>query len=288
VTAGHAAAGLELVEAVEEHCLRAWPAEVLEATPEGWALRASPDLEGRGRSNHALTPAHPLSLDAYERGLADAVAFASAHGITCGVQVSPLSSHALLLDELRARGWVIQQPVVVMTGETSQISGGPARVGLSGSDAAELVEARGLQLTVADAATPEWVSSWKHCDPRPDADAHVQTVFQKMAGTARFAHAPGLAVGISVELDGIVGLYCIAVAPEARRRGLGKWLVRNMLAEYAAPLTYLQVFSANAPGIALYRSLGFQEQYRYCHAVLPQADHADSAGGAAAAGGGGC
>ncbi|WP_249021366.1 N-acetyltransferase [Conexibacter sp. S30A1] len=288
MTVGPAPTGLELVEAVEEHCLHAWPAEVHETTSEGWALRATPGLEGRGRSNHALTPARPLSLDAYERGLAAAAAFASEHGIACGVQVSPLSSHPLLLRELGARGWVVQQPVVVMTGDTAQIAAGLAGVAPFGSGLADLVGDEGLALTVTDSPTPEWVSTWTHCDPRPDADAHVQTVFQKMAGTARFAHAPGRAVGISVELDGIVGLYCIAVAPEWRRRGVGKWLVRGMLAQHAAPLTYLQVFGANTAGIALYRSLGFHEQYRYCHAVLPPSVQADSAGGAAAAGGGGC
>ena len=288
MTVGPVPAGLELVEAVEEHCLHAWPAEVLETTSDGWALRATPGLEGRGRSNHALTPARPLSLDAYERGLAAAAAFASEHGIACGVQVSPLSSHPLLLRELGARGWVVQQPVVVMTGDTAQIAAGLAGVAPLGLRLADIGGGEDLALTVTDALTPEWVATWTHCDPRPDADAHVQTVFQKMAGTARFAHAPGRAVGISVELDGIVGVYCIAVAPEWRRRGVGKWLVRGMLAQHAAPLTYLQVFGANTAGIALYRSLGFHEQYRYCHAVLPPSVQADSAGGAAAAGGGGC
>ena len=288
MTVGPVPAGLELVEAVEEHCLHAWPAEVLETTSDGWALRATPGLEGRGRSNHALTPARPLSLDAYERGLAAAAAFASEHGIACGVQVSPLSSHPLLLRELGARGWVVQQPVVVMTGDTAQIAAGLAGVAPLGLRLADIGGGEGLALTVTDALTPEWVATWTHCDPRSDADAHVQTVFQKMAGIARFAHAPGRAVGISVELDGIVGLYCIAVAPEWRRRGVGKWLVRGMLAQHAAPLTYLQVFGANTAGIALYRSLGFHEQYRYCHAVLPPSVQADSAGGAAAAGGGGC
>lgn len=275
MTVGPVLTGLELVEAVESHCLRAWPAEVLATTADGWALRATPGLEGRGRSNHALTPAQPLSLDAYVRGLAEAEAFASEHGITCGVQVSPLSSHALLLSELATRGWVVQQPVVVMTGDTAAISA----AGAHPTD---------LGLVATDAPTPEWVATWAHCDPRPDAGAHVATVFPKMAGIARFNHTPGRAVGISVELDGIVGLYCIAVAPELRRRGLGKLLVRGMLAQHAGSLTYLQVFSANTAGIALYESLGFHEEYRYCHAVLPRADSHGSAGGAAAASGGGC
>jgi ribosomal protein S18 acetylase RimI-like enzyme len=33
--------------------------------------------------------------------------------------------------------------------------------------------------------------------------------------------------------------------------------VQGMLAQHSAPLTYLQVFSGNTAGVALYRSLGF-------------------------------
>ncbi len=195
------------------------------------------------------------------------------HGIDCGVQVSPLEIHIPLLDELSVRGWNIQQAVVVMTGDTQEVS--------EGFDPA-------FELVVADEATPEWVAAWAHCDRRPDVEEHVQTVFPRMAGAARFVRFGDRACGISVELDGIVALFCIAVAPEARRQGLGKKLVQGMLAEHTAPLTYLQVFSENQAGIALYSSLGFQEEYRYIHCVLPgsgPAADAATAGGAAAGAG---
>ena len=60
--------------------------------------------------------------------------------------------------------------------------------------------------------------------------------------------------------------------------------MQGVLSEYRAPLTYLQVFSENTAGVALYSSLGFEEEYRYCHCTAPS----ESAGGAAAASGGGC
>ena len=172
------------------------------------------------------------------------------------------------------RGWTIQQSVVVMTGETDLVS--------AGSDPS-------FELVVSDHATPEWIEAWTHCDGRSDVEEHVQTVFPRMAGVARFAHAGNRACGITVELDGIVGLFCIAVAPDQRRQGLGKKLVRGMLSAHGGPLTYLQVFSENVAGLALYESLGFSEEYRYCHCVLPSSGpDAAGAGGAAAASGGGC
>lgn len=268
---------LGLVAEIESHSVRAWPASVVEHTDDGWVLRATPELIGRGRSNHALLPARPMTRDEYGPGLARAQRFAAAHGIDCGVQVSPLDLHIQLLDELSAAGWDIQQAVVVMTGETQAVAAG---------------RDTDFELTVADHATPDWVEAWAHCDGRGDVDAHVSTVFAAMAGTARFAHAGSRAVGISVELDGVVGLFCIAVSPQHRRQGLGKKLVQAMLAQHTAPLTYLQVFSQNDAGLALYGSLGFQEAYRYCHCTLPGSGPAGGAtpvsDRAAAASGGGC
>lgn len=266
------APGLERVAAIETHSVHAWPATVVETTEDGWVLRATPGLRGRGRSNHALTPARPLDRSEYDGAITRAVQFAAVNGIDCGIQVGPLEIHIPLLDELAARGWDIQQSVVVMTGQTQAVA--------AGADP-------DFELEITDHATPEWLEAWAHCDGRTDIDEHVRTVFPQMAGTARFAHAGTRAVGISVELEGIVGLFCIAVSPEHRRQGLGKKLVAQMLAQHQAELTYLQVFSENTAGVALYDSLGFREEYRYCHCILPGSGP-DPGGGAAAASGGGC
>jgi N-acetylglutamate synthase len=76
-------------------------------------------------------------------------------------------------------------------------------------------------------------------------------------------------VGIIVEADGLVGLYCLAVAPERRREGIGTTLVRTLLGRVAADTAYLQVEARNAVAIAMYAGLGFQEAYRYCHRAAP-------------------
>lgn len=265
------APGLELIARIEAHSVLAWPAAVVERLDDGWILRATPGLPGRGRSNHALTPVRPLDRGEYDSALARVAAFADEHGIGCGLHISPIDVHVPLLDVLAVRGWDIQQSVVVMTGDTALVAG----------------EADpSVQLEVTDTATPEWVAAWAHCDRRPDVQEHVEHVFPRMAGVARFARYGGQATGISVEIDGIIGLFCIAVAPEARRQGLGKKLVRAMLAQHEAPLTYLQVFSENTAGAALYESLGFSEQFRYCHAVPASAG--SGPGTAAAASGDGC
>ena len=60
-------------------------------------------------------------------------------------------------------------------------------------------------------------------------------------------------------------LLTIAVAPEARRRGLGAALLDGCLAEAAAAgaeRLHLEVSAANAPAIALYTRAGFAETGR--------------------------
>lgn len=74
------------------------------------------------------------------------------------------------------------------------------------------------------------------------------------------------AVGLAVVDGGWLGLFDIAVAPERRRSGLARALTAAMLAWGAAEGAtgaYLQVHSENAPALALYRGLGFDEAYRY-------------------------
>ncbi len=243
-----------MVAALEAHCVEAWPPAFLQETFDGWILRATPGLPGRGRSNHALTPPRMIDPSEYDGAIERAAAFAAGHGVECGMQISPTDAHAPLLADLAERGWRVGGDVIVMA---------------AGTQAVAASDGDRLELSVEASATAAWVAAWAHCDRRSDVDDHLAHVFPRMAGIANFVHSRNRAVGISVELDGIVGLFCLAVDPDLRRQGLGKALVRSMLAHHAASLTYLQVFGTNSAALALYRSLGFREIYRYRHAVAP-------------------
>lgn len=247
----------DLVARIEGHSVYAWPAQVVELTEDGWVLRATPGLE-RGRSNHALTPCRTLTDREIDSGLARAAEFARQQGIDLGLQVSPIELQIGVLERLSVLGWDIQTSVQVLVAPIAAVA----------DDALELV--------VTDHADEDWLRAWAVCEPNRaaggpglDVESHIRTVFPLMAGRARFCRHGDLAVGIGVDMGGICGLFCLAVAPHARRQGLGKALVRSILAGSDSALTYLQVFSENVPGLALYNSLGFTEAYRYCHAVAP-------------------
>jgi N-acetylglutamate synthase len=241
-----------LVCRLEAHAVEAWPASVMQPV-NGWLLRATPGLD-RGRSNHALTPCREVATSEIPQAIAAVEAFARRHGITPGIQVSPLALHGRLMAELDRRGWRTRWPVLVLA----------APIATARGTASELV------LDVADRATPQWLAAWTRCEPSRDVEAHVDTVFARLAGRARFARSlDDAAVGIAVESDGLVGLFCLAVDPARRRLGLGTALVRALLAESRADVAYLQVEESNTPAVELYRRLGFGEAYRYCHRVAP-------------------
>ncbi|HKO29098.1 MAG TPA: GNAT family N-acetyltransferase [Solirubrobacteraceae bacterium] len=239
-----------LVCRLEAHAVDAWPATVTERVDGGWVLRATPGLD-RGRSNHALTPCRPVAGSEMPAAIARVEAFASRHGIPAGIQVSPLALHAELQAELDRREWQTRWPVLVLAASRSpEVWSGHA------------------PLERSDHATPEWLAAWARCEPGRDVKSHAETVFPLLAGRAAFARlSDGSAVGIAVEADGLVGLFCLAVDPVRRRSGLGTALVRALLAESRAEVAYLQVEERNTAAVALYARLGFSEAYRYCHRV---------------------
>jgi ribosomal protein S18 acetylase RimI-like enzyme len=226
---------------------------VTERVDGGWVLRATPGLD-RGRSNHALPPCRPLWNEEIPGAVGRVEAFAERHGIQVGIQVSPLSLHGSLQRALDRRGWGRRWPVLVLAARRSH-------------DVWSSLEESSVERF--DRATPEWLATWARCEPGRDVEAHAGTVFPLLAGRATFARLEDVAVGIAVDHDGLVGLYCLAVDPKRRRTGLGTALVRALLAEADAGTAYLQVEESNAAGIALYSQLGFGEAYRYCHRVAP-------------------
>jgi ribosomal protein S18 acetylase RimI-like enzyme len=245
-----------LVRRLEAHAVEAWPATVTERVDGGWVLRATPGLD-RGRSNHALPPCRPLWAGEIPEALGRVEAFARQHGIPAGIQVSPVALHGALQAELDRRRWETRWPVLVLAASRS------AEVW---SDPGSVCES----LERTDHATPEWLAAWARCEPSRDVEAHVETVFARMAGRATFARLDdGASVGIAVEGDDLVGLFCLAVDPARRRAGLGTALVRALLAESRADVAYLQVEERNTPAVRLYGRLGFGEAYRYCHRVAP-------------------
>ena len=128
----------------------------------------------------------------------------------------------------------------------------------------------------------------------PEAYAHIVGEFRgtplagRLAHAERLQHSPVpyhglvlraadgqvLACGqVAIEGD-LVGLYDVFTAPQARRRGLSRWLCAQLLAqarEQGARIGYLQVDAGNQAARVVYQRLGFVDGYHYHYRALPSA-----------------
>jgi N-acetylglutamate synthase len=209
-------------------------------------LRATPGL-ARGRSNNALPPCRALTAREIAPAIARVCAFASAHGVRAGIQVTPLGVHRDLDRLLDDRGWTHQPPTLVLVGD-------------AGRHAATLPG-----LAVDDHAGAAWRDAWARCEPGRDVEAHVATVLARLRGRALFARVDRHAVGLAVPDGDLVGLFCVAVDAGWRRSGLGTALVRALLDRSGAARAYLQVEEDNHAARRLYEGLGFAVSHRYEH-----------------------
>jgi GNAT superfamily N-acetyltransferase len=235
---------------VEELAARAWPAaETLRV--DGWLLRHTPSL-ARRRSNSAL----PVGDGADPQVVED---FYASRAARARVQVSPAEAHTGLDGELARLGWARE-------GETDMLGAELGRV-LAGTTPGAVAVA------VAPRPDPGWIAAWAACDPRPDAEAHARDVFARIEPEAAFAlAADGLGVGVAVCERGWVGLFSVATAAGARRRGVAGAVV-HVLARWAADRgaenAYLQVEADNPGAHAFWARAGFVRSHGYHYRVAP-------------------
>jgi GNAT superfamily N-acetyltransferase len=233
---------------IEELAARAWPAAHSQRT-DGWLLRHTPALTRR-RSNSAL----PLG-EAPARDIGAVEDFYARRGGRALVQISPAQTYAGLDAELARRGWSAQ-------GATDVLVAGPDAV-LAGT----LAGASPGAVAIAARSDARWVDAWAACEGRADAAAHAHVVFDRIEPATAYALAgDGLGVGLAVCERGWAGLFCVATAPAARRRGVAAAVVHALTrwaADRGARRIYLLVEAANGPAHALYAGAGFTRSHGY-------------------------
>ena len=236
---------------VEELAARGWPAAE-SVSADGWLLRHTPSLTRR-RSNSALPvggagPDPALVEDFYAR-----------RGARALVQVSPTEAWTSLDAALAARGWSSEGPTDVLAADSATVL------------------ARTTPGDVALTARPDadWVAAWAACEARPDADVHAREVLGRIEPATAYAIAgDGLGVGLAVCERGWAGLFCVATAMSARRRGIARTVVHALTgwaAGRGAQRIYLQVESGNTAAHALYAGAGFGRSHGYHYRVAPWA-----------------
>lgn len=226
-----------------------------------WLLRADHGFTGRANSVLPLgDPGRPL-----EAALDEVGRWYRQHDLPARFQV-PLPLAAEVDDGLHRRGWGVSPPVRVLVADLGDLAEPASPASPAGPGLPPVV--------VAGHPDAGWLAAYHYRGAPLPPHAHAVLVRGDTLGFAAARSADGAVLGIargSVD-RGWLGVTAVEVAPEVRRRGLGRALLRA-LARWAvtrgAHAVYLQVAEENAAGVALYLSEGFVDHHRYHYRLAP-------------------
>lgn len=247
-------ADFDLIGSLEERAFNAWPAQK-SALCGGWLLRLSEGYTKRANSANALRPA--VAFNETQQVVEN---FYARHGLPAIFRLSPLAG-----DEpdraLDLAGYRKIDRTLVMTASLAT-----STQALTTHD-----------VMIESAASDAWSAGIAEANGIPSAsqathDRMLAAITMPAAFATLIENETPVAYGLAVAENGIVGLFDIVVAPDARRRGVATKLVTALLEwgqAQRATRAYLQVVADNLPAIALYRKLGFDEQYQYHYRIRP-------------------
>ncbi|MFZ5670836.1 MAG: GNAT family N-acetyltransferase [Pseudomonadota bacterium] len=234
------------IVALEEVSARAWPS-LHAARLGGWRLYASTGHTGRANTCWALEPPDRPVAEA----LAAVEAWYGGHGLPPRFKTADgATAPDDLPRRLVERGYAPNTETCVMVGP---VGGETAGVTLltAPDDAFKTVMFEALYRDTADAV--ERLETLARIPP--------PLVFARIESEGEPAAIGACAVG-----GGWGGVSVMRTAERHRRKGLASRIVGALLGaaqDAGATRSYLQVEAANTAAIALYRSLGFREAYRY-------------------------
>lgn len=239
--------------AIDRAVTEAWPARERDAL-NGWALNADSGLTGRP---NAVAPMSWTGGD-LEADITSAEEWLRDRGLTPQFRITESACEpAHLTEALAARGYARSMPTLVMDRALGPIDGDET-VRLRGAPGAAFDA-----VMTAAAAHPEDTHERRGIIARaPDPK-----VFAEVTQDAALA-----AIGMCVVTGDLAGVFAMRTAPDARRRGHARRILRALLAwahEQRATAAYLQVEEDNPSAIALYASEGFVTRGRYWYWKAP-------------------
>lgn len=242
--------------AIDRAVTEAWPARERDAL-NGWALNADSGLTGRP---NAVAPLAWTGGD-LEADIASAEDWLRDRALTPQFRITEdACAPSNLPDALTARGYTRSMPTLVMARALGPIeSDETVRLRAAPGAAFDAV-------MTAAAAHPEDTHERRGIIARaPDPK-----IFAEVTQDAAVA-----AIGMSVVTGDLAGVFAMRTAPDARRRGHARRILRALLGwahEQGAAHAYLQVEEDNPSAIALYESEGFVTRGRYWYWKAPSLD----------------
>jgi GNAT superfamily N-acetyltransferase len=210
------------------------------------------------------------------------------------VQVSPAEAHGVLDAALAARGYRRAAPTLVLTAPPSVVAASAARAAGAGPAA----------VVIDEVDRTAWLAAYRALDGPADTSAVVERVLARVPAPAAFARvlvdgrpaaigmfaAPASSAApepaaLTSAAEGQAalepaggewaGVFCMATAPDHRRRGLAL-AVLGAGARWAAARgcagMYLQVEQENTAARHLYARAGFTHSHGYHYRIADQLD----------------
>ncbi|MEW6632057.1 MAG: GNAT family N-acetyltransferase [Pseudomonadota bacterium] len=253
----HPGSVLAMVRRYEAAGFRAWPAAAVHYDGT-WLVRLTAGHPAK-RLN-SVNPLDPGDTDHVAERIARASRRFDAYGRPLTFRMSPLSGQ-VLSKHLDEAGWNRFDESLVMRLPLAEAELGEAMDQIPLKDISRFIGAL-LKTSGSDASL------------RPGLSEVIGAI-QPEAGL--FALEDGsepLATLICVHDGDLAGLFEVATEKSARKKGHGRNLILSAL-KWArlrgAREAWLQVEAGNGPALALYRSLGFEEVYRYHYRRPPGA-----------------
>lgn len=234
---------------IEEKSINAWPS-LKTVLYKGCNIRFAGTYSNRANS------ANPLYTDKNDYG--DVITYAeslyTANKQLCCFKIIDTSSY-MVLDSL------LEKKQYEKIHETSILT-----CPLTNSDAQT-----DNTIFISSSFTDDWISSMCALQVMTDTDAHtcrsilksiqVETIVCSIISDSEF-----LGCGYATIENGWAGFYDIIIKKELRGQGLGKKVMKSLMAEaFKKKCTtgYLQVMKNNTPASHLYEKLGFMFAYSY-------------------------
>ncbi len=248
--------GLSQVRRLEAVGFRSWPATNTHYDG-AWAIRLTAGHPAK-RLN-SVNPLDPADHSDLERRIERAGERFKAFGRPLIFRQTPLAPPDLerVLD---ARGWRRFDETIVMTADL-------AKVPLDGT-----ID----QLPMKD--TGRWVDSIITMNnERPDLKPGLSELVGSIQANVGLFYTENnettpCSAAMCVQDNDLAGIFEVVTHPEFRQQGKGLEIVKASLRwakNQGAKKAWLQVVAKNVPALNLYRSLGFDEVYRYAYRMEP-------------------
>lgn len=243
-----------LIIGLESRLLNAWPSFDYQ-TYDGWILRLANGYSKRANSATPFLPGATLDEPLIDYMIARFVEANVRPTFRLNGLQAPEAE-----DLLKLRGFKEIEPTHVLTASISSVNCEPDP-----------------EVTLQPQVSKRWVREAAQSYGGDKADDEilmkiVSRIRQKTAFATLDLDEQPVAWGLGVVERGYLGLYDIVVSPDLRGIGLGRRVVRSLMAwgcQEGAHTAYLQVREENEIARSLYGAFGFQIAYRYTHRVMP-------------------